>query len=428
MDKRKNHSNAFGEYSKEENGNISGPQNISSDMWTPISSGSQTNNYQQPQKKQQTPKKQTTTQKAPQNKKKVTKNNRPISEGKTEKKTVTAKKTSKKTPNKSVQNKNAKAPNKKSREPKGKPVSEIMHNSEAAQRRQRQNAQQERIKRQQELNRHSREYENQLKKGKSHNEISKQRADRKRKKRRIRSVITILLFLTFVCAFIGVYTYSKGAPIVNLNVEGKSIYENEEILSAAGIEVGLNMLSLREKTVNEMVTKELPYIHSVEIDRKLPDTLTVTVTSTKEKYLIVNDKGYICVDEHDKILSLKKKKLKEGMFRIYGFEVQECEAGTVYVPAEANAEKFELVKNIVSLLESEGVINRASINVKDMSDVYINFDSRIRIYLGECENIEKQIKLACNVIKSSASDGQTGYIDMRYNDMAFFNEGTIEID
>lgn len=428
MDNRNNNlSNAFGEYSKKEKGNsISGPQNVSSDMWMPISTGSHTQNYQQPPKKQQTPKKQSAAQKAPQKKKQEVNGNRPISEGRTNRQPATKKAPQKK----SAQNKNSKAKtsDKKSRAPKGKPVSEILHNSEANQKRQRQTAQQERIKRQQELNRHSREYEDQLKKGKSHNEISKQRADRKRKKRRIRSIITVFLFFTFVCAFIGVYTYSKGAPIVNLSVEGKSIYESEEILSAAGIEVGLNMLSLREKTVNEKVTSELPYIHCVEIDRKLPDTLTVTVTPTTEKYLIVNDKGYICVDEHDKILSLKKKKLKEGMFRIYGFEVQECEAGTAYLPSEANAAKYELVKKIVSLLEAEGVIDRASINVKDMSDVFINFDSRIRIYLGDCDEPEKQIKLACNVIKSSASDGQTGYVDMRYNDMAFFNEGTMEID
>lgn len=427
MDNRNNNlSSAFGEYSKNKKGNsIPEPQNISSDMWTPISTGSQSQKNLQNTNKQQAPKKQTTAQKTPQKKKQQqAQSNRPISEGRANQQTSNKKTAQKKSqPNKQSK---AKPQNKKARVPKGKPVSELLHKQDEAIKRQ--SLQQEKIKRQQELNRHSRDYDKQLKKGKSHNEISKQRADAKRKRRRIRNIIAVILFFTFVCAFIGVYTYSKGAPIVNLSVEGESIYKNEEILSAAEIEIGLNMLSLREKSVNKKVTTELPYIHSVELDRKLPDTLTVTVTPTKEKYLIVNDKGYICVNEHGKILSLKKKKLKEGMFRIYGFEVQECEAGTEYIPSEVNAAKYELVKNIVSLLEAEGVVDRASINLTDMSDAFINFDSRIRIYLGDCSEIDKQIKLACNVIKSSASDGQTGYIDMRYSDMAFFNEGTMDID
>ena len=42
--------------------------------------------------------------------------------------------------------------------------------------------------------------------------------------------------------------------------------------------------------------------------------------------------------------------------------------------------------------------------------------------------LENQINLACNVIKDTVSEGQTGYIDMRYSNMAFFNEGTINAD
>ena len=232
----------------------------------------------------------------------------------------------------------------------------------------------------------------------------------------------------FVAAFAGVYIYAKGAPIVNIVVEGDSIYSNTEVSQAAGVGVGVNMFSLKEKTINKNVTAALPYIHSVEIDRDLPDTLIIKVTPTTEKYLIVNDTEYICVDEHMKILSLKKKKLKDGFFRVYGFEQQTVQTGISYEPSEENKEKFELVKDIVQELEKNGVIKSAVINVGDMNDVKVLYNSKVMLYLGSCSQLANQINLACNVIKETVSEGQTGYIDMRYNNMAFFNEGTIYAD
>ncbi|MBQ8503887.1 MAG: FtsQ-type POTRA domain-containing protein [Clostridia bacterium] len=435
---RKNISETFGKYTDSSAfgpsggyNNIREPKNVSSSMWAPISGG--TNVHQRRSD-------------APQESRNISSNtaqpraNAPISEGRqpaakpkqnnSSKNVNTGKASGKSTKQKK------KAPE-KSRTPKGKPVSErnsggkkVQNGSTPSRKRAGEKNQQQAkaIRRQEQLKKNRKDYEAQIKDGKSHNEISRKRAADKSRKRRIRSIISVVVFLIFVCAFVGVYSYSKGAPIANIIIEGESVYKNEEIIESAGLEIGLNMLSLREKAINEQVTLELPYIHSVELSRKLPDTVTLTVTPTKEKYLIVNDTGYICVDEHEKILSVKKKKLKDGSFRVNGFEYQEAEAGTSYEPSQNNKEKFELVKKIIKAIEAKGTIKKAVINVADMSDVKITYNSKVMIYLGDCKNLENQINLACDVLTEAASQGQTGYIDTRYEGRAYFNEGTMKID
>ncbi len=424
----KNVSETFGKYTDNTFlGNTNGynkvrqPQNISSSMWEPISTGTQ-------------PKKQTAGSRDRAKKKPETQKSAqaPISEGRPQDKTKkqsnsqSKKSSSKKSEDKKSVDKKSpakKKPSKKSRIPKGKPMTkemmqEIAKNSEKA----------KDMRQQSQLRKSRKDYDDQLKQGKSHNEISKKRAGEKKKKRRIRTLATVLLFLVFVAGFFCAYFYAKGAPVGNIIVEGKSVYKDEKIISAAEIEIGLNMFTVREGKINKKVTEELPYIHSVDIKRKLPDTIIVTVEPTKDKYLIVGDKGYICLDENLKVVSDKKRKLTEGSFRIIGFEAQEVEIASRYEPSENNKERFELAKKMVSAIESKGIIKKAEINFEDLSDVTVIYDSRIMIYLGDCKDLENRISLASDVIETAASQGQTGYIDTRYDGRAYFNEGTMKVD
>ncbi len=424
----KNVSETFGKYADNSNfGNANGynkvrqTQNVSSSMWEPISTAAQPK--KQTAYSQQKSKKKPDTQKTAQ---------APISEGRPQ---VKSKKQNNPQPKKSSSQKPGekksadkkspakKKPSQKSRVPKGKPVTkemmqEIAKNSEKA----------KDMRQRSQLRKSRKDYDEQLRQGKSHNEISKKRAGEKKKKRRIRTLATVLLFLVFVAGFFCAYFYAKGAPVANIVVEGESVYKAEKIISAADLEIGLNMFTVREGKVNKKVTAELPYIHSVDIKRKLPDTIILTVEPTKDKYLIACDKGYICLDENLKVVSNKKRKLTDGSFRLLGLEAQEVEVASEFEPSENNKEKFELARKTVSAIESKGVMKKAEINLEDLSDVRVTYDSRIMIYLGDCKDLENRISLASDVIETAASQGQTGYIDTRYDGRAYFNEGTMKVD
>ncbi len=441
---RKGFSQTFGKYTdnatfgtKDGYNKVREVKNVTSDMWAPISAGMPT------EKKVNEPNSAKSQKQQPQ--KNNRNNNRPISGGR---ESAAAEKKKSRTAPKAKPDNSADAKNKRSenaaakkkkaasvsRTPKGKPVAEVGAKKQTARpqenRRKNDKAQEnaKKIRNQQQINKENQHYDNDRRDGISHDESSKRRAAAKKKKRRIRSIITIALFMLFSSAFIGIYAYTKGAPIANIVIEGESKYKNEQIIKAAEIYEGLNMMSLREKKLNKKITAELPFIHSVELSRKLPDTVKLTVTPAKEKYLIVNDKGYICIDEYNKVVSVKKMKLQEGSFRIKGYEPQEANVGESYEPSDANKEKHKLVKQMISSMEKGGVIKSAVINVEDMSDIQVVYNSNVKIYLGECDDLENQISLAGNVIKDAVTNSQTGYIDLRYDGRAFFNEGTMEIN
>ena len=408
--KNKNVSETFGKYaqnSSKSSRNVREPKNITSDMWIPISTGqaeevSQKSVSSQSAKSRQ----QEATKRASESKKRPEGEQNFISEGR---------------------KKQGKAPagksKKRSRIPKGRPVSETASDSASVRKQQ-----SDRIRNQQKLSKAERDYDDRIKEGKSPSELSKERAQNKRKRRKRRNILSVALFLVFVLAFVGVYTYSKGAPVSVITVEGECIYSDEEILSAAQLELGVNMFSLREKNINELVTASLPYIHSVEIDRKLPDSLVLTVTASEDKYLIMNDGVCVCLDEYGKVLSLEKKSLDDGLYRVYGLKNENSQPGIAFTVNESDGEKYELMKRLVAAMEQEGVITRATVNVSDLKNVtvyYKNQSNNIMIYLGDCSELESRMALAGRVISSPEVSGKTGYIDMRFGDAAYFNEGTI---
>ena len=270
--------------------------------------------------------------------------------------------------------------------------------------------------------------------GRSRDEIRRRKARRKKRNKKLRAVLTVVIVMALagLCALI--YCVAYGAPINKINVSGKSIYTSEQIIDASGIRTGDNMLRIRKSEVSRAVCEELPYISGVKVEFKLPDTLLLKVTQAQEKYLIVGKGGYLCLDENGKVLSLKKKKTKEGQYRLEGFEQQTAREGDIYKPEGDNVNRYDVAKQIIAQLEKNDLKQANLLQMGDMNKVLVQFDGRINIYLNgndyvkDSNDLEEKIALVAGVIKNEISQNSKGYIDARFEGRVFFNEGTMTID
>lgn len=420
-DKKRGVSDTFGRYTENGKGRVAGPKNVTSDMWTPISTGKSSEETEAVRKVSQERAEPSAPKKAPQKKKPSSAKSKSgqsglISEGR--KNSKDSKKADKKS------KKKKKAP-KKSRIPQGRPISEMEDERTESKKKKKPS----KTRRHQQLSRAERNYEDGIREGKSPGELSKERAGYKRKRRVRQNFIIIAVFLIFALAFAGIYTYSKGAPVGVITVEGDSIYTSEQIVSASGLEIGVNMLSLKEADINAKVSSALPYIDSVQVKKKLPDKVILTVTSTSDKLIFVNKaKDSVVTDGNGKILrDGKGVKLADGLYRVYGIEWESADTGTVLVPTADTKEKYDLAVKIAEAFEKKGVILRGTVNVSDTSDIrvyYKNGNTETMIYLGRHYNVEERVSFACDVFSVSAI-GKSGYINARSDDQAFYGEGTM---
>lgn len=270
------------------------------------------------------------------------------------------------------------------------------------------------------------EYERRTRSGENHDEISRNRNAKKRKKLIVKNAVTAGTVLLFAVVFILIYCYSRGALIETVIIDGSSIYTAEQIQAAAGIQRGKNMLSLREKKVKKEITKKLPYIKDVKMEYDLPDTVILTIKATTDKYVITGQNSWLTLDTDGKIISDKKQKIKNGMFRVDGFDEQSFSQGDTYVPEGDNKERYRLMEKMVALFEKSDVVQTAVIDLKNTEDVIITIDGKIAVYLGDCKNLEEKIPYTSGIIAEVRNTGKSGYVDMRF-DVGYFKPGSMTI-
>lgn len=92
--------------------------------------------------------------------------------------------------------------------------------------------------------------------------------------------------------------------IEQVQVRGTSNLSPQEVIQAAGIAPGTNILRLEEKRVKNNL-KLHPLIADVTVERKLPRTVIINVTERKPVAVIPADKGFVFIDEESHIMMVR---------------------------------------------------------------------------------------------------------------------------
>ena len=417
--------NAFGGYNKP-NFEV---KNLTSDMWEPIST---TNNYsaytpERPtvqsqnvngtRQTQQTKKASAIAKEAP------TKKKSPL---KKDSRTVKNKKTSHKEKANTEPKPNAKPKEKVKPKVQDRPISSGRVPQQTKAKKNKSPTKRQinlREKRRQKINQ---AYVRLIKKGKTADQARVILTRRKIKLKRIKTFGTVVFFFLFAMSFMLCFSYYQGAEIAEIIVKNDGIYSELEILEAAQLEPGMNMLTVREKKVNDDVTKVLPFISEIGVDYRLPDTLALNIVSTKEQLILKCEKKYICVDKTGKVVSDKKKKLAEGQFLVQGLTEQEYVVGESFKVSEENAERYKIACEFAKATEDADTLNYGVLDLKDLKDITFTYRSKIRLYLGDGSNLTTKLDNAIRIMESSDIGDKTGYINLKYDIGAYFMEGSMK--
>lgn len=247
-----------------------------------------------------------------------------------------------------------------------------------------------------------------------------------KKKQSNRKFYAIICALVLVIGAIGVlagYGIVEGAPIAKVVVEGNETYKKKAILAAAGIATGDNMLLIREKKTNNLISTSLPYIESVEVKYEFPDTLRLNITETADKLHVMMGKNMITLDGNGKVLSNKKKKIQKGSYKIIGLEKQDYNIGYEFEADSDNGnnDKYALAKEIMEMLEKTGITGFRDISFEDMKCITVSTTDGISIYINEKTPLERQFNLAKDAIAEKQKSKTKGYFDLRFEEMVVHN-------
>lgn len=258
------------------------------------------------------------------------------------------------------------------------------------------------------------------------------RIKRNKRKRNFRIAIVVIGFLLAISLIISPVLILTLFRVKTFTVEGVGIYTSDQIISASGIVEGKNLLFADLDEAAENIEKLLPYTHNVKITKKLPSEVIIRCDSTEKAFAVGMTNGlYALTDSNLKVLEVTGDQPADTTL-IIGAVPYKAEIGEIIVfeTPEDGEKKDEFVDETLQLLlEITGAIkeNEAKdinlINVSKRSDIYLIYQERIVLKLGNSSDLASKLSLGNKVINSenNIDPFQFGAVNLSVVSEAVFN-------
>lgn len=254
-------------------------------------------------------------------------------------------------------------------------------------------------------------------------EIRKRHSERRRKQiRKMKIRRTIFFTCLALIAVMIIMFYTPIFKIRSIEIEGNQKTETSAITECMGDIVGKNLFRTKISALKNAVS-EIPYVQSVEIDRKvLRSKLVVTISECEEAASIASGDGYIIIDAGAKILENVAEK-PENIPEVTGLNVANINVGEQL--KSDDTEKFEIALRCLEEMKKIDILqNVRSISVEDISNITFNYDDRLDVLCGSGIELEKKLAFFKSAINSNRlPENPRGTMDMTTVGKAMYNPG-----
>lgn len=227
--------------------------------------------------------------------------------------------------------------------------------------------------------------------------------------------------------------------VEKITVTGANAYSEWTIREASGIEEGNYLLTFNRTRARCRIVAELPYVESVRIGIKLPDTVNIVVKELDVVYAIQSYDGlWWLMSSQGKVVEMTDAGTAAGYTRVLGVTLEDPVAGetavvretsvqaTAQTDAEGNqvgtvpvvvtdAERLEVVLEILQALEQNDIVGEAaSVDVSDMVNIELWYGSQYQVQLGDRSRLEYKIASMCAAIESPEMKTGYGVLDVSF--------------
>ncbi len=226
----------------------------------------------------------------------------------------------------------------------------------------------------------------------SNNERIVQRTNlRRRKNKRKKLIIRMVLGLTiFIVGTVLALTLFFN--INTIKVTGDTVYAATNIIEVSEVAEGDNLIFLSEKKINEKITKELAYVSSVNIKRRLPSTLEIVITKANPYMAIMSDGYYTLLDNSGKVLEQGLETVGDNIIIVNLGEIESAKLGETIVLK--NEKIHSKIKDLIDELENLNFKEITNIDLSDIHNIKVVYQGRITLELGETSKDALGSKLA----------------------------------
>lgn len=220
-----------------------------------------------------------------------------------------------------------------------------------------------------------------------------------------------LLFVLFI-VLMGLGGGLMRSPFFNITaveVYGTQQVCPEEVTALTGVELGLNIFSLRTADVVKAASGH-PWIQSVDLVRRLPDKVVLNVTERQPILLVPYRTSFLEVAEDGVVLAVRSTLSGQALPLVTGFSVKD----EVRLGQQLPGEEVAQVSRCLNGLPADFWSQVAEIHLDENKEITLYTVDRVQILLGEPVKLKQKLALLSGIWTELTSQRQTAVsIDVR---------------
>ncbi len=253
----------------------------------------------------------------------------------------------------------------------------------------------------------------------------------------------LLLRLTTVVAVVLAFTFGISIffKVDSVKVAGNEKYSVRTVELASGIEKGDNLLTFGKAKASGKIMAALPYVESVRIGIKLPDTVNIEIKEVDAVYAI-RDGGdnWWLMSSLGRVVEKVEAGIADDYMQIFGVELQtpvpaqqalafepqtqtdstgeSTEQPLVTVPITVTAaDKLTAALSILQYLEKEELFdNVVSLDVSSLGNIQLWYGQQYKVMLGDTSQLGYKIHLLNGAIngENGLKEYDSGILDITF--------------
>lgn len=266
-------------------------------------------------------------------------------------------------------------------------------------------------------------------------EEREERVRRLKKKRKRRKAFVISVFCLIILLIVSPIVIFAALRVRNYSLEGHSPYSKEDIITASGVSEGKSLIFIDVNEVKSRIESALPYIADVKVLKKFPGTLVIKYSEAEKQFAIqVAESSYAILSPSFRVIETIEF-LPEDATLISGTPAVLAVKGK-YISFNGGAADFDesgkpvdddslsLLLEISNAIAENEIGDINLININSPTHIYLIYNERIVLNLGDASNIARKLALGKKVIESENQNSiyQTGVINLTVDMQAFFSE------
>ncbi len=217
-------------------------------------------------------------------------------------------------------------------------------------------------------------------------------------------------------------------------VTGTEKYTDWAVMQASGIELGDSLLGISDARAASRIRSALPYVQSVRVGIKLPDTVNIEIKELDVLYSardiydawwlvtadgrVVEQTDAASAGDHTKVLGIRLSSPVPGTRAVAAEPAPvKDEQGNVIPATVTGAEQLSAALSILQYLEVNDIIGRmVSVDVTEITQIEMWYGQQYQIELGDNTQLDYKIRMIKACI-DQLPDYETGTIDVSFTTM-----------